>query len=149
MLYSKSAVCFWFHYHSVPQCSRELQVCGVLGPCVSLGRKNQSVSDTVRGTFARLVLPLMVYLHMNLVVAGNWCWWHLSMEDLWAGPLYQPGHGARSVQSGGCHLLRQLSLYVDPLWFCCSNPATSNRGRLVRSSSSRSTNTHLGTRECV
>lgn len=31
------------------KCSRELQVCGVLGQCVSLGRKNQSVSDTEIG----------------------------------------------------------------------------------------------------
>ena len=29
------------------QCSRELKVCGVLGPCVSLNRKNASVSDNV------------------------------------------------------------------------------------------------------
>lgn len=29
------------------QCSRELKVCGVLGPCVSLNRKNSSVSDNV------------------------------------------------------------------------------------------------------
>lgn len=29
------------------QCCRELKVCGVIGPCISLNRRSQCVSDTV------------------------------------------------------------------------------------------------------
>ena len=43
------------------QCSKELKICGVIGPCISLNRKNASVSDNeigVGGTSAWRVCAL-------------------------------------------------------------------------------------------
>ena len=43
------------------QCSKELKVCGVIGPCISLNRKNATVSDNevgVGGTSAWRICAL-------------------------------------------------------------------------------------------
>ena len=59
---------------------------------MSLGRKNPSVSDTVREAS-----QFHYTFIMNLVVAGNWRGWDICLEDLWAGSINKPDHDAGSL----------------------------------------------------
>ncbi len=50
------------------QCSRELKLSGVFGPCVSLNRKNASVSDNVSLHFD---CPLHMFLLLSICIVIN------------------------------------------------------------------------------
>lgn len=50
--------------HTHTQCSKELKVNGIIGPCISLNKRTQAVSDNVR--------PYIITLYLFIVHTGDW-----------------------------------------------------------------------------
>lgn len=87
------------------QTSRELKVCGTVGPCVSLNSKGPCVSENVSPRPPSLcLLPLIRSLTVCAIVsccrAGDGRRWHQPVESVQPQPLHHPGPVLRSGQSG-------------------------------------------------
>ena len=95
------------------QTSRELKVCGAIGPCVSLNSKGSCVSENVSlcpafrfPSLAQLnlesesrYLPPLITM-CSLCCVGDGCWWHEPVESVQSQPLHHFGHVLWSGESG-------------------------------------------------
>lgn len=96
------------------QTSRELKVCGTIGPCVSLNSKGSCVSEnvsprprfTLRASHTSLLIWELVStaIHHNVcdcvLCVGDGCWWHEPVESVQPQPLYHFGLVFWSGESG-------------------------------------------------
>jgi protein transport protein SEC23 len=126
------------------KCCRELKVCGVIGPCVSLNRRNQYVSDSEIG------------------VGGTSSWKVCGLDpSTTLAVAFEVSNQVRArhrEHNNVCILCIHMYMYVIVCIHCISAPvlcvcalskqAVSLRVRWGAYSSSRSTSTPLGRREC-
>lgn len=96
------------------QTSRELKICGAIGPCVSLNSKGSCVSEnvsprprfTLRASHTSLLIWELVStaIHHNvcdcLLCVGDGCWWHEPVESVQSQPLHHFGLVFWSGESG-------------------------------------------------
>lgn len=103
---------YWF-----VQTSRELKVCGAIGPCVSLNSKGACVSENVsasRLSHTSFNLELVfAAAHLNILsvfCAGDGCWWHQPVESVQPQPLHYFGPVFWSGESGKNKLILEPQL---------------------------------------
>lgn len=106
-----SACATWTYASLCAQTSRELKVCGAIGPCVSLNSKSPCVSENVSPVprFACISLSRSRF-HVRAdyqlqfiiisVCAGDGYWWHEPVESVQSQPLHHSWLVFWSCESG-------------------------------------------------
>lgn len=111
------------------QTSRELKVCGAIGPCVSLNSKGSCVSENVS---PRLQIPIPPFSFSQLYFesesrhssqcvlccrVGDGCWWHEPVESVQSQPLHHFGNVFWGGESGKKKKKQLLSPLACELWW--------------------------------